>query len=384
MNGESFHAATPQQWNEALSHHLDRQLSATEFPEFHFPTQHFTHNLVIRVQHLAEGLGLKPKTDELALERLRDSLFFRHKTFKRYVIWNARHQCLELCIGITTPDLRKHRDALKPVELEAFDAHMKNCFSMLNPDGTEPKIIDKHKFHMSFSPEFYPRRFILKDSLYEQRLDVLAVLLQYSRKRYASSDPPVEYIEYSLGAGDCCRPHVMDVFAAFDKDTQGKSSFYELFLKEQRAHRDSLQEHGLRLTSRRESVGHWLEEPQLDVVKNRAQLGLDDHTLPTFRFLFGIPRVVPNKYCDMCWHNPSRAVALFEDVIKAEQPAPCNDSDADNRSRNDTPTPASPRGGRSDGSGDGSASVASVSSSLTSLSVPVSVPHCISSIRTST
>src|SRR6185312_1108784 len=92
-----------------------------------------------------------------------------------------------------------HRDS-------ALYAQLANSFTMLGPHGRAPSQLDFHKYRGCFTPEFYPRRFVLKDCMYEQRLDVLDTLLCYSLARYALAN--VSYVEYSVGINDLTRPWV--------------------------------------------------------------------------------------------------------------------------------------------------------------------------------
>ena len=90
-------------------------------------------------------------------------------------------------------------------------AHINNAFSMVNPHGTSAENVDFHAFRGNFTPEFYPRRFALKDSLYSQRLDVLAALIHEVLQSYQACLPPVKYCEFSVGVGDLTRPWVYDI-----------------------------------------------------------------------------------------------------------------------------------------------------------------------------
>lgn len=122
-------------------------------------------------------------------------------------------------------------------------AHLQNAFSMCNPDGTDARLIDFDRFQGSFTPEFYPRRFALKDSIYSQRLDVLASLLVYILRRYQCCLPPIRYCELSIGVGDICRPWVFDVLCSFpahnpiatdDRGLSSTSTFRQMISNENR------------------------------------------------------------------------------------------------------------------------------------------------------
>ena len=90
-------------------------------------------------------------------------------------------------------------------------AHLINAFSMCDGEGNRPRPVDFHSFHGCFTPEFYPRRFVLKDSIYSQRLDVLAALIGHIMERYRTCLPPVKYCELSVSANDLSKQWVFDV-----------------------------------------------------------------------------------------------------------------------------------------------------------------------------
>ncbi|CAF0890921.1 unnamed protein product [Rotaria sordida] len=125
---------------------------------------------------------------------------------------------IEIVYGMTVEKLREliggyvatediHNSAVRDAR-----AHIMNAFSMLNADGTEPRSVDFHSFRGQFTPEFYPRRFSLKDSLYGQRLDILAWLLQHVLGRYQTCSPPVTYCESVRRAGPGKQTHSLNSF----------------------------------------------------------------------------------------------------------------------------------------------------------------------------
>ena len=138
--------------------------------------------------------------------------------FRHWIIFNARKQYFEVVYGITVEQLRNliDIDANAPREANKLArAHIVNAFSMCDAQGTNARPIDFHGFQGMFTPEFYPRRFALKDSIYSQRLDVLAHLLYYVLLRYDKCHPPVTYCELSVGVGDLTRAWVFDVLCSF-------------------------------------------------------------------------------------------------------------------------------------------------------------------------
>ena len=81
-----------------------------------------------------------------------------------------------------------------------------NAFSMLNEAGEEATVHSLRQYRGNFSPQFYPRRYILKDDLYEQDLYILQILLKWELKKYAKAG--VTYVEFSVSARDLIRPWV--------------------------------------------------------------------------------------------------------------------------------------------------------------------------------
>lgn len=180
----------------------------------------FSWDVVYSLESLAKGFGLKYNKDDRDLlqasieERLGvfvGSLFDR-SPFRYYTIWNARKQEFQLVYGVQNVDLVRCMDGTSAAHVAAT-AHLRNAFSMCRSDGSPAETVDFHLFRQAFTPEFYPRRYALKDSLYEQRLDVLAQLLSFVLQRYASCRPMVGYVEFSFGVSDIARPHVLDVLA---------------------------------------------------------------------------------------------------------------------------------------------------------------------------
>ena len=193
-------------------------------------TGDFTYDVVLTLSDLGKGLGvttspinnfddlIQSKVEEkLGLHIYQESVEQPLKPFRQWIIFNARKQKFEVVKGITVEILRKLiiDSEISPVQRQLTEGRLKNAFSMCNPDGTEPRLIDFDRFHGSFSPEFYPCRFALKDSLYAQRLDILAALLLHVLRRYRSCFPPVKYCELSVGVGDLSSPWVVDVLCSF-------------------------------------------------------------------------------------------------------------------------------------------------------------------------
>ena len=189
----------------------------------------FSFEVVFSLKNLCKGLGVSTSDPEdlraAKVEELLDIDFTAESPFKHKIIWNERKQCFQIVNGIPVSTLRN-----LILENKASRARVSNGFSMLNPDGTTPRTVDFHTFRGAFTPEFYPRRFALKDSLYEQRLDVLAYLLGHILSRYGSCVPPVKYVELSVGSGDIARPWILDVLSVFKSPKEGISCSFQNFI----------------------------------------------------------------------------------------------------------------------------------------------------------
>ena len=137
---------------------------------------------------------------------------------QHWIVFNARKQKFDIVYGMQVERLRKliYIDPNKPSEAAKLArAHLINAFSMCDAEGNRPRPIDFHSFHGFFTPEFYPRRFALKDSIYSQRLDVLAALIGNIMERYRTCIPIVKYCELSVSANDLSKQWVFDVLRSF-------------------------------------------------------------------------------------------------------------------------------------------------------------------------
>ena len=176
----------------------------------------FTFSVVFSIKILAEGLDIKfsDSRQGLCIAAISEKLGIPHDLikdyFNDYLVWNARKQQLEFIYGLRLDELRLLiSPQQKTIASKTAFAHIMNCFSMSNPDGSTPKTTDFHSYRGAFTPQFYPRRYSLKDSLYEQRLDILLFLLSYVLLRYATSRPKVSYVEFSVGVSDLSQPHIL-------------------------------------------------------------------------------------------------------------------------------------------------------------------------------
>jgi hypothetical protein len=202
--------------------------NAHEPLEAHNIVGDFTYDVVLTLKHLSEALGVTGpqgvECDDLIQSKVEEKLGIHtywppeKSPFRRWIVFNAQEQEFQIVKGITVEVLRNlitvREDLFKEIR-KCARAHITNAFSMRNPSGGSPSLTDFHQFRGAFTPEFYPRRFSLKDSLYSQRLDILAALLVYVLHRYQECKPPVRYCELSVSVNDLCREWVFDVLCSF-------------------------------------------------------------------------------------------------------------------------------------------------------------------------
>lgn len=214
----------------------------------------FTYDVVLTLDDLGKALGVTTswmvEVDDLIQSKVEEKLglhtyqgLTRSRSFRLWIVFNARKQKFQVVKGMTVEILREliTVKANAPSQACALArAHLQNAFSMCNPDGTDARPIDFDRFQGSFTPEFYPRRFSLKDSIYSQRLDVLASLLVHVLRRYQCCLPPIRYCELSVGIRDLCSPWVFDILCSFPahqpiaKDSLTPGSFCSMIIREGR------------------------------------------------------------------------------------------------------------------------------------------------------
>jgi hypothetical protein len=206
----------------------------------------FTYDIVLQREHLREGLGL-PNSDEqpnygmieqlieeklgLSGDLIEEELRRSGDPFHHYIVFDARKQKLRVVYGIENGMLRDYLDKQTDSELHACAiANLRNCFSMLTLDGADSGQVQLQGFHGMFTPQFFPRRFSLKDSIYGQRLDLLSYLLHHTLLRYSRCRPRVDYVEYSVGVGDMSREWIVDVLASLHSMAQAAEAAQALGL----------------------------------------------------------------------------------------------------------------------------------------------------------
>jgi hypothetical protein len=287
--------------------------------------EHFSYDVVLTLTNLASGFGVTNRCNEFIQAAVEEKLGFHiipasdRPQFRYRIIFNARKQDFEVVYGITAGKLRKlMTDQKTPTEAkEIARANIVNAFSMYDAEGTDARPIDIHNFQGMFTPEFYPRRFALKDSIYSQRLDILAHLLWHVLHRYSTCHPPVTYCELSVGVGDITRPWVFDVLCSFPStpiqntgaqhtttsqsftNSEKKLRFRDLLL---RGHFPSLRNAITRTESEDKlENNHSQQESELQIPKC------------TYKFLAGFNRQqVQTSYFDFC--NQQEAINLLNEA----------------------------------------------------------------------
>eukprot|EP00835_Amoeboradix_gromovi_P005039 NODE_438_length_8605_cov_0.277334.p1 type:complete len:1145 gc:universal NODE_438_length_8605_cov_0.277334:3849-7283(+) len=191
--------------------------------------KNFSWDVVLVLEDLAKAFNIHQDDWDTRVSYVEERLGIGtcKEMFKRYIIFNEREQQLNIVYGITVGDLRdiladKDNQETSKSRRENTMGHLRNAFSMLDPHGNMPQPIHFHIFKGEFKPQFYPMRYALKDSIYSQRLDILTYLLFYNLKRYSKMPTRLEYVEFSVGVGDICRPWVFDVLTSFGYEHNGK------------------------------------------------------------------------------------------------------------------------------------------------------------------
>ncbi|KAJ3332072.1 hypothetical protein HDU91_003179, partial [Kappamyces sp. JEL0680] len=154
-----------------------------------------TFDVVYGKDKLEQSLGLDTQEDCESPANLVDLGERLAACYHDHIIYNARKRTFTKVHGITNSQLVELLPSNKLLE-----ARINNAFAMLNEEGEPPESPDLDKYRGRFSPEFYPKRFQLKDCIYEQRLEVLGILINNISARYAKSG--VYYVELSLGVKD--------------------------------------------------------------------------------------------------------------------------------------------------------------------------------------
>ena len=293
----------------------------------------FSYDVVLTLSDLAKGLGVKQmdgiEFDLLAVtEKLVGYLSPGKVKFRDWIIFNARKQEFEIVYGIQVEELREliTIDPNKPDEAKKLArAHIINAFSMCDALGSPARLIDLHSFQGSFTPEFYPRRFSLKDSIYSQRLDILTALIVHIIERYQTSLPPVRYCEFSIGVGDLSKQWMFDVL----RSVQGNDKMARACSQMHEKNHTYISKNELSSFSQLVLYGHFphirifSNAPKYDDSKN------DGSSKPpvTYKLLAGFGRqnvqsplpTNQNEALRLLYNSPQQAILLMiDEIIKSK------------------------------------------------------------------
>lgn len=198
---------TPWSWEDDLAHFEFGKCRCSKALEDYLDTHpsmrySFTFDVVYSLSTFQAALGGVEEC--VVYSRLGISEDDRGQ-FRPYIVFNARNQEFEIRHGITNTNLLT---LLRENANDILHSALKNCYSMLDDNGNIPtESVLRNRYIDQFTPEFYPMRYILKDDLYSQYLDVLDVLLHHVLENYRQAG--VRYIEFSVGHGDLItRPYV--------------------------------------------------------------------------------------------------------------------------------------------------------------------------------
>jgi hypothetical protein len=155
---------------------------------------------------------LQPEFDTPELASLQSF----ESAYKTYVVYDFREDHFTTVTGIPCRYISK----LVQLEREArtdprhpqgcIESMVRNWFSMLEADGDHASLNTvKGIYRGSFTPEFFPMRYSIKDCIYSQEPSVLALLLNHVMIRYRTSG--VDYAELSISNKDVLNPHFLPV-----------------------------------------------------------------------------------------------------------------------------------------------------------------------------
>lgn len=180
----------------------------------------FTHDAVYSLKqlYLAFGGDLKTavETDEGNTAKRKMLCDVNIKTngildshFSNYIVFNARRRKLKRVYGVKNSDIarlliRSREARAREVGIVASDTKSPSSTAMLREKLTEAFTMSRRD--PGFTPSFFPRRFTLKDAMYEARLGVLSLLVNHIGLKYDRNG--VSYAELSLGINDCLNPDV--------------------------------------------------------------------------------------------------------------------------------------------------------------------------------
>ena len=173
--------------------------------------QRFTYDVVYSLHTLCAAFGIDdanayPDKRDQKMQELQAHLSPDHDInnyIRNYRVYNARTQAFESRFGMTNADFVEKIASPAAQADKARKAMLINCFTMCgDPErvGGPSEFTTITDFRQHFTPQFYPRRYILKDDMYSQYPLVEDALLHYVLDRYSRAG--VGYIELSVGLND--------------------------------------------------------------------------------------------------------------------------------------------------------------------------------------
>lgn len=163
--------------------------------------KNFTFDVVYTLDQLCDAFGVNkddrssPESQIGHLAGLLDRRVDFSKLVKKYTVYDVREEKFEERFGLTNTLFRT-----QILADERNKAMVQNCFEMAGGDNVANRFSKKELFLGKFNPQFYPRRYALKDAMYSQYPLVLDAVLQYMLEDYRKSG--VSYVEFSVGVGD--------------------------------------------------------------------------------------------------------------------------------------------------------------------------------------
>mmetsp|Transcript_16969 Transcript_16969/g.22223 ORF Transcript_16969/g.22223 Transcript_16969/m.22223 type:complete len:527 (-) Transcript_16969:361-1941(-) len=129
-----------------------------------------------------------------------------------YTVFNQREWEFKEIFGVTNTTLVDLMSVKQRDKAQNVESTLRCAFQFLGTSGDTPTTADKSAlFRGNFTPNFYPQRFVMKDSIYEQRLEVLAILLNQVLNRYWKGG--VGYVEFSISSKDLLHDGIITTLA---------------------------------------------------------------------------------------------------------------------------------------------------------------------------
>jgi hypothetical protein len=180
--------------------------------------EYFTGDVVFPLLILAEAFGLY-RTDNDPYIYVTNILGISStKYFRPYIYYNQIEQKFCYCEkGLSSKDLWNIVKNPKSKESKKAKNALMDAFCITNRNGGAPSSVQLiQDFRENFTPQFYPRRFLLRKVIMEQDLRSLELLICHVLLRYSTAN--VSHVEFSLGISDLLKPWVIPYL--FPKDAK--------------------------------------------------------------------------------------------------------------------------------------------------------------------